>query len=631
MSLSDWILGKPLATREAEENKATVWTGIPMLGLDALSSAAYGPEAALTILLPLGAMGLTYAAPILGIIVALLTVLYFSYRQTIHAYPSGGGSYTVASANLGSTAGLFAAAALMIDYVLTVAVGISAGVGALVSAVPQLHSQILPLCLAILALVTVVNLRGVRESGSAFLLPTYLFVLTMLAVIAMGVYKSLAAGGHPVPMELPPALPLSAAAVSPWLLLRSFASGCTAMTGVEAVSNGIQAFKEPRLVRAQQTLTAIVVILAILLLGIAYLCKAYNLGAVDPDSSKYQSIISQLVAAVAGRGTFYYVTLFSVIAVLALSANTGFADFPRLCEKLAADEYLPHFFATRGRRLVYSSGIMILAALCAILLAVFGGITDRLIPLFAVGAFLAFTLSQAGMVAHWRRKRGKGWKISLAVNGLGALSTACALVVILFAKLLEGAWIVVVLIPAFVTLFAMIRRHYVWVNRRIAHPRPIRTIDTREPLVILPVKGWNIISEAAVQFALSISKEVFAIHVTQEEEHGESIKREWHRRVEEPLVKAGKPRVALDVIHSPYRRLTMPILAEVCKLRDQYPDRTIAVIIPELVEQKWYQYPLHNQRANFLKAVLLFRAGRNVVVINVPWYLTERGGGPDCD
>ena len=323
-----------------------VAAGIPMLGLDALGSAAYGPEAALTLLIPLGAGGVGYIGPISTLIVVLLMVVYFSYRQTIAAYPQGGGSYTVAKENLGTTAGLFAAAALLLDYVLVVAVGVSAGVGALVSALPDLQPHTLSLCLAILLLITIVNLRGVRESGLAFMAPTYLFIICLLSVLAIGVVKTVLAGGHPVPVEAPAALPEAARAASLWILMRAFASGCTAMTGVEAVSNGVTAFREPAVRHAQRTLTAIIGILAVMLAGIAYLCHVYTIGATEPGQTGYQSILSQLVAAVIGRGVFYYITIGSVLTVLALSANTGFADFPRLCRVIAADGFLPSWFCT---------------------------------------------------------------------------------------------------------------------------------------------------------------------------------------------------------------------------------------------------------------------------------------------
>src|SRR5262245_22998832 len=406
MRLMDWLFGRPLATSEEKHQRVGVLAGIPMLGLDALGSAAYGPEAALMLLIPLGAAGVSFIVPITLVIIALLLIVYVSYCQTISAYPGGGGSYTVAKENLGTTFGLLAAAALMLDYVLVVAIGISAGVGALVSAIPELQPHILKLCLGILVLITLVNLRGVRESGLAFMVPSYVFIVSLLGLLAVGTVKALSAGGHPTPLGPPDPLPAATATVGAWVILRSFASGCTALTGVEAVSNGVTAFRQPGTEYAQKTLTAIILILAVMLLGIAYLCQAYGIGATSPEEPGYQSVLSQVVAAVAGKGVVYYVTIGSVLAVLCISANTGFADFPRLCRIIAQDDFLPHVFAHRGRRLVYSQGILVLAALAGVLLVAFGGITDHLIPLFAVGAFLAFTLSQAGMVAHWWRESG---------------------------------------------------------------------------------------------------------------------------------------------------------------------------------------------------------------------------------
>src|SRR6266478_2511905 len=355
----------------------------------------------------------------------------------------GGGSYTVAKENLGNRAGLLAGAALMIDYLLNVAVGISAGIGALVSAVPSLQPHTLAMCLAVLVILTIVNLRGVKEAGSAFEAPTYFFVGTLAVVILIGLYKILASGGHPVAVvalgQAAGRAPGALQAVGAWILLKAFASGCTALTGVEAVSNGVQAFKKPVVPAARATLTAIIAILIVLLGGIAVLVRYYGIMATDPGEPGYQSVLSMVTAAVAGKGIFYDVTMFSVLLVLCLSANTSFADFPRLCRMIARDDYLPHSLATRGRRLVFSQGIWALAILAGLLLILFRGVTDRLIPLFAVGAFLAFTLSQAGMVGHWRRLGGPGATRSIIVNGIGAIATGITVVVVLSAKFVEGA------------------------------------------------------------------------------------------------------------------------------------------------------------------------------------------------
>src|ERR1035441_2820669 len=452
MGLIDVLFGRPLASSEDEGQRISPQQGIPTFGLDALSSAAYGPEAALTILLPLGLLGVRYLVPLTAAIIGLLMIVYFSYRQTIAAYPMGGGSYTVARENLGRGAGVAAGAALMIDCLLNVAVGISAGIGALVSARPSLQPHTLAMCLGVLVILTIVNLRGVKEAGSAFLAPTYLFVGTLAVVIAIGLSKVVVSGGHPAAVVslartetgLAPSLQM----VGIWILLKAFASGCTALTGIEAVSNGVQAFRKPVVPAARATLTAIIAILIVLLGGIALLLRYYGIMATDPGAAGYQSVLSMLTAAVAGKGIFYDVTMFSVLLVLCLSANTSFADFPRLCRMVARDNYLPHSLTTRGRRLVFSEGIWALAILAALLLILFGGVTDRLIPLFALGAFLAFTLSQAGMVGHWR-KNAKGGQAAggMFINGLGALATGLTLMVIVVAKFAEGAWVVVLLLP----------------------------------------------------------------------------------------------------------------------------------------------------------------------------------------
>ena len=622
MDLVDVVLGKPLPTSDERAEQIGASAGIPIFGLDALSSAAYGPEAALTLLIPLGVAGVAYIVPVsLGIIV-LLTIVYFSYRQTIAAYPGGGGSYTVASENLGRYPGLLAAAALMLDYVLVVAVGISAGVGALVSAVPSLQPRTLGLCLGILVIVTIVNLRGVRETGAVFMFPTYAFLGSLLLAIIIGVSKTVLAGGHPAPVVAPahPAMPVTAA-VSLWLLLQVFSNGCTAMTGVEAVSNGVRAFQEPTVRNAQRTLTVIIGLLIVLLAGIAYLVRAYGIMATDPGQPGYDSVISMMVQAVVGRNWFYYFTIGSVLLILSLSANTAFADFPRLCKAVAQDGFLPHAFGFRGRRLVYSEGIVVLAALSGILLILFRGVTDRLIPLFAIGAFLAFTLSQAGMVAHWRRVRGPGAGRSMLVNGLGAVATCVTLLVVLVAKFTAGAWISALLIAGMMATMLWVHRHYVLVAKEIELERPLRVKDLEPPIVIVPIQSWTTISERAMQFALNLSTEVYAIHVGTEEE-ANPLQENWGRLIANPVEKAGGKPPTLVLLPSPYRLVIKPILEYVLKIEEDHPGRQIAVIVPELVERHWYHYPLHNQRAEILKAFLVLKGSRRIVLINVPWYIS---------
>jgi amino acid transporter len=622
MGLIDVLFGRPLASSEDEGQRITPTQGIPTFGLDALSSAAYGPEAALTILLPLGLLGVRYIVPLTAAIIGLLVIVYFSYRQTIAAYPMGGGSYTVARENLGSGAGVLAGAALMIDYLLNVAVGISAGIGALVSARPSLQPHTLAMCLGVLAILTIVNLRGVKEAGSAFLAPTYLFVGTLAVVIAIGLYKVVVSGGHPAAVvslaRAETGLGPSVRMVGIWILLKAFASGCTALTGIEAVSNGVQAFRKPVVAAARATLTAIIALLIVLLGGIAVLVRYYGITATDPGQAGYQSVLSMLTAAVTGKGIFYDVTMFSVLLVLCLSANTSFADFPRLCRVVARDDYLPHSLTARGRRLVYSEGIWALAILAGLLLILFGGVTDRLIPLFAVGAFLAFTLSQAGMVGHWlRRESGaRAWH-SILVNGVGALATGITVMVVVVAKFAEGAWVVVVLLPAAVVFMGRVRRHYERVAEELVVtggmvPAPR---DLAPPIVIVPVERWNAATEKAVRFAMTLSPDVQAVHVTCE---ADESRPSWLSAGEQP---AGARMPQEVTLASPFRLVVHPIVDYVLKVEKENPDRTIAVVIASIVERHWYDYFLHNQRGQMLTALLLLGGDERINIVNVPWHL----------
>ncbi len=630
MTLTRLLFGRALANREGEQRRIGVFEGLPAMGLDGLGSAAYGPEAALTVLAPLGAAGLSAIGPITWVILALLAVLFLSYWQTITAYPTSGGSYTVAAENIGTNAGLLAAAALMVDYMLNVAVGISAGIGALTSAVPALHPWTLPLCLAVLAAVTVVNLRGTRESGLAFALPTYLFIASLGAVLATGVWH--AWDGHPVPVVAPPTPPAADAGnLTLWLVLRAFAAGCTAMTGVEAVSNGVGAFREPRARHAHRTLAAIVAVLGVLLLAIAHLASRYGIAAMDQTRPGYQSVLSQLTAAVAGRGWLYDVTIASVLAVLSLSANTSFVGFPRLCRQVAHDGFLPKLFAVPGRRLVYTAGILFLAAGAGLLLAAFDGITDRLIPLFAVGAFLSFTLSQAGMAQHWREAGpGRANRARLWINGIGALATAAALAIILVAKFIEGAWITVVVIPATLGVLRLVRRYYDDLDRLLLAGESER-MDLRAhapPLVVLPVGRWDSISRNGVDYALRLSPDVTALHCTDlegpdGERHETRIREHWNRCVGEPAREAGLPVPHLLIQVSPYRSVLGPLLHTIDELQRAHPGRAVAVVLPQLVVGRWWEKLLHTGRERRLRRMLLRHGGPGVAVVGVPWQLAK--------
>jgi len=621
MKALDLLFGKPLATSEERGEAVGPVAGIPIFGLDALSSAAYGPEAALTLLIPLGLLGVHLIVPVTTAIIILLVIVYFSYRQTIEAYPQGGGSYTVATENLGNGPGLLAAAALMIDYILTAAVGISAGVGALISAVPSLQKHTLLLCLAILIILTIINLRGVHDTGVAFMVPTYLFLATLLIVIAVGLFHTLANGGHPTPIVTPPKLPTATAVLSLWLVLKVFASGCTAMTGVEAVSNGVKAFREPTTKNAKLTLTIIIALLIILLAGIALLCRWYGIGATNPEGPGYQSVLSQLTSAVMGRGTFYYVTIASILLVLSLSANTAFADFPRLTRSIALDDYLPHVFFIRGRRLLYSYGIAALVTLTGLLLILFGGVTDRLIPLYAVGAFTAFTLSQAGMVVHWlRSNRELGWRLRAVVNGIGAVATGITTLVVLVAKFVDGAWVTALLVPSMIFLMTQVKQHYRRVEVDTDNPKSLSIENIKPPIVIIPIDRWSRLSEKALKFALGISPEVIAVHVEGSDD-SHSICDEWEHKVAAPLREAGLEVPRLVTLKSPYRYILAPVLDFILEQEKNNENRQIAILVPELVVTHWWENLLHNQRANLLKVLLLVKGNQRTLVINIPWYL----------
>jgi amino acid transporter len=626
MNIVDVIVGKPLKTSDERAEQIGPAAGIPIFGLDALSSAAYGPEAALSLLIPLGLLGAHYIVPISLAIVTLLFIVYFSYLQTIAAYPAGGGSYTVARSNLGTLPSLLAAAALLTDYILTAAVGISAGVGALVSAVPSLQPHTVLICVSILIIITILNLRGVHDAGIAFMLPTYLFVGTLLILIVAGVARVILSGGHPVPVtSLPPPAPV-AAAVSFWLLLKVFASGCTALTGVEAVSNGVKAFREPGVKNAQRTLTVIIFILALLLGGISYLIKAYGISATDPGQAGYQSVLSMLLSAVFGKGVFYYLTIASILLVLSLSANTAFADFPRLCRAIAQNNYLPHAFAYRGRRLVYTYGIAVLAVLTCVLLVLFGGVTDRLIPLYAVGAFLAFTLSQTGMVVHWFKNRGPHWQKSIFVNGLGAFVTGITVIVVLLAKFTDGAWITVIFIPLLIFFFHKVRRHYHAVSLAISCPAAVQPADhATSPIAVVPIDRWSRATKNALEIASRISTEIIAIHV-EPGEHTELLRENWQRYVEIPFREARENPPTLTVLPSPYRFVIVPLVQFILQLSTKHPNRRIVVVIPTLVEDRWYEYFLHNQRGRLLEWALLAQGNQRIFTLSSPCYISEQPG-----
>lgn len=625
-SFIDRILGRPLASREKKQQELSVLTGVAALGLDALASTAYGPEAALMILLPLGVTGLHYFLYVTLAVIAILITLYLSYQQTISAYPNGGGAYVVASENLGKRFGLCAAIALLLDYFLNVAVGISAGVGAVVSALPSLQPHTLALCLLVLFVLTILNLRGARDSGTIFVLPTVIFVLFIGFAMLWGLAHVVKTGGHPVPVVAPPPPPPLSEHLSLWLLLGAFANGLTAMTGIEAVSNAVPLFRKPPVRNAQWTMTLIVVILASFLLALGYLCPAYHIVAMDEYKPGYETILSQLVAAVMGKGVFYYISITSIFIILAYSAQTSFIGFPRVCRLLAEDNYLPHFFAERGRRLVFTYGIVTLALLSALILIAFDGITSRLIPLFAVGAFSAFLFSQTGMVIRWLRKKlNREILFKLAFNALGAVSTAIALVIIIASKFIAGAWVIILLAPALVLLCVQINLHYRRLSRQVETPLELQINKLKSPIVVIPISGWDRVSEMAVRFGMLLSDDVMAVYISTEDDSEEvrELKKNWKEKVLDPVKKTEFTTPALRIIRSPYRQICQPILDLVKELKKDETDRLIAVVIPELVEAHLYERILHNINAAVLRTMLFLERDQRTVVISTPWYLRE--------
>jgi amino acid transporter len=618
------LLGRPLATSEAQDERIGATAGVPVLGLDAIASASYGPEAALTAMMAAGA-----AAPhALGGMVAgyllLLAGLSFSYWQTIAAFPDGGGAYTVARRNLGERAGLVAAAALCTDYVLNVAVALSAGAGAIVSVVPALHPWTLTLTLGLLALLTIVNLRGVRAAGLAFRLPAYAYLTALGLVIGFGLVHAWLSGGSPgAAARVAPADPGTAVGV--WLWLRAFAAGCTAMTGIEAVSNGVPLFREPRVRRARRSLAIISISLGLLLVGIALLVRVYGIQATPPGTPTYESVLSRIIRAVAGRGVVYDLGMASVLAVLALSANTSFADFPRVCRLLALDGYLPADFAHQGRRLVYADGILLLAGFAFVLLVAFGGVTDRLIPLFAVGAFLAFTMSQIGMAAGRREDGRHSRAATRLVSAAGAVLTSVALAIIVATKFADGAWLVVIVLPMLVWLFRRVRRHQDELTRLEEQPDPLR-LDTLGSLAaVVPLTRLDRTAQSALRFAATIAPDVYAVQVLAEEPGVDDLGATWRTDVEPSARASGRRPPSLVVIRSPFREFYGPLLEWIDALAAREPGRTIAVVVPELVARRWYDVFVRG-RPTLLKGLLALRGNPRIVVINVIAAPAEKGG-----
>ncbi len=611
------LIGAPLTSAQAEHERLTKFKALAVLSSDAISSVAYATEAILISIVAAGSSHLGLTLPISFAIVGLLAIVAISYRQTIPAYPNGGGSYIVAKDNLGTLPGLIAAASLMIDYILTVAVSISSGVQNLASLFPVLTNYVVIIDVLLVIIITVVNLRGVRESGSIFAIPTYIFISSALLLIIVGIFKSFFVQHNPAIGTFP--YSPATESLTLFLILKSFAAGCSAMTGVEAISNGVPAFKKPETRNARTTLTWMAVILGTLFIGISLLGTSYGIAAYP---SGIPSVTSQIATQVfTGPLTFMYAVFqIATLLILTLAANTSYADFPRLASLLARDKFLPTQFSFRGDRLAFSIGIMFLAGIAIILLIAFQGNTTKLINLYAVGVFLSFTLSQGGMVLHWWRLRNeqKGWRRSFVLNGLGAITTFIVALIIASTKFLEGAFIVVVLIPILVLMFTGIHHHYERVEREKVSDIPIHPQDIHHR-VIVPIAGLDRAAIQSLAYARSISKHVTAIHVAIDVQEANKVREVWERWQRHL---AEDDETQLIIIESPYRSLSRPLLAYIDTVHELFPADTVTVILAEFVVAHWWEQILHNQTALRLKASLLFRPG--IVVTSVPQHLRSR-------
>jgi amino acid transporter len=599
------LVGKPIPSSLAHHERLSRVTGLAVLSSDALSSVAYATDFILATLVVAGVAAFRYAIPISLVIAALLAIVAFSYRQTIHAYPTGGGAYIVAKENIGATAGLIAAASLLVDYTLTVSVSISAGVLAITSAFPRTDVYRVEMCLVFLALLMVGNLRGIRESGRIFAVPTYFFVCSISVLILAGLYHYVTGGVEQLTVPLPPGA--GQGRLTTFLLLTAFANGCTAMTGVEAVSNGVPAFRPPESKNASATLVAMAVLAIGMFVGITVLAHAYGV-----ISNSAESGVSQLGRAIFGdRTILYYLLQAATTMILVLAANTAYADFPRLASIVARDRYLPRQFMNQGDRLAFSNGILVLSVFAAVLIIVFRGDTQLLLPLYMIGVFVSFTLSQTGMVIHWRKTKEAGWKTSALVNGFGAVVTGIVLVIVAVTKTVEGAWIVLLLIPLIVLLFNGTRRHYDHVASQLTlrgYAPQMRAHNT----VIMPIGGMQRAVVEALRYAETLSDDVRAVYVDTDARATDQIRNDWE---------TWGGRVTLVVLPSPYRSVMEPLLDYIRGVERDRPEDYVTVILPEFVPARWWQHLLHNQSALLIKGALLFRP--NTVVTSVPFHLSR--------
>jgi len=604
----EFIVGPPLPTQRLESERLNKVRALAAFSPDALSSIAYANQEIFLGLVVAGAAGLFFSWQIALAIAGLLAVLALSYSQTLWAYPGGGGSYTVAKENLGPSLGLIAAGALLIDYVLTAAVSLTAGVAAIASAFPNLWPYRVELALMLLAIILLANLRGLRESGTVMAVPVYLFLVAFLGMLAWGVVVALRDGPGSW-AAAPQVVPLSS-----FLLLHTFAAGCTALTGIEAISNGITAFRDPVSRNANRTLWVMAILMGSLFLGSIGLTQ--YLGVLPQGE---ETILSALARRLLDGSPAYFIVQASTLLVLAVAANTSFAGFPRVASVLARDRYLPHQFSQLGDRLVFSNGMVVLAGLTAVLILIFGGDSHALIPLFAVGVFIAFTLSQAGMVVHWIRLKGPGWPWKTAANGLGAAVTTVTFLVVAVSKFREGAWVVLLLIPTLAGLFYSVNRHYREVSRELTlHGLPPSLRPVPEPRVVLPISGVHRGVVEALRYAEALTAHVTAVYVETHPGDAERVRKDWEHW-------AGK--VPLVIVPSPYRSIIGPLLEFLDQTdREHHDGQAATVILPEFVPAKWWQVLLHNQTAWMLKLALLYRrrrGGASRPVIDIPYYLKE--------
>jgi amino acid transporter len=599
---------------EDEKHRLTAVQGLAALSLDALSSVAYGPEAILVVLVAAGTAALRYSLPITGAIIVLLAALVVSYRQVIEAFPSGGGAYAVSKAHLGTQASLVAAASLIVDYVLNAAVGVSAGIAALTSAFPGLYGARVWLCLAALAIITGLNLWGVSESAKVFTVPTLLFIVAMVAVILGGLFRA-----HPA-VPLDHHVGAATEAVGALLVLKAFASGCSALTGVEAIANAVPEFRTPRAHRAQHTEVMLGVLLGGMLIGLGILIHKFS---VVPHSST--TVLAQLTEASLGRNFLYYAVQLITLVLLALAANTSFGGLPVLAALLAKDNFLPHMFALRADRQVHRYGVVVLAILAAALLVAANGDTQALVPLFAVGVFVGFTLSQLGMVKHWYTERSRGWTTRAAINGVGALLTAATTVIELISKFTEGAWLIVLVIPGLVLLFDQVHWTYDRIGALLGLGQKPQPPAKHESLVVVPVSSISRLTAEGISTALSIGDEVVAVNVCFIDPDDEAAQRSFRERWEQ-----WRPNVPLITLHTAHRSITKPIVKYLCDIEAKDRYHKIVVLVPEVQPPKFWDYLLFNQRGAILDRAIR-RGTVNVVLCRLRYRLeqfTPRQAGP---